>query len=170
MDPLMQALQYTGDDLKANQQGRVGPFQAVRIRRTLTRGLAVGVTVLFFGLIAAAAALTVGSLNDSMGLMMTGVILTVFNAAVVGLLAQFWFRTRADLRQPVIAQQGLLHRTVRATKNGRFIGYVIRLDGAAGELRVNKAVFNAFVDGAAYRLYRSAGSRTLLSAESLAKG
>jgi hypothetical protein len=120
--------------------------------------------------IGAAALLYAGDVNASTGLTLTGIILTIFNAAVVGLLAQFWLRTRTDLRQPVISQQGELHRTVRATKNGRFIGYVVRLDGVSGELRVNKPVFNAFTDGATYRLYRAAGSRMLLSAEVVGKG
>jgi hypothetical protein len=165
MDLLMQALQYTSDDLKANQQGRVGPFQAVRLRRTLVRSLTIGGVVLIFGILGAAAALTAGSLNASQGLTLLGIALTVFNAAVVGFLAQFWLRTRTDLTRPVLRQQGLVHRTIRATKSGRLIGFVVRLEGVSGELHVNKAVFNAFRDNTSYRFYRAAGSRTLLSAE-----
>ena len=168
MDPLMQALQYTSDDLKANRQGRVGPFQAVRLRRTLVRSLSVGAVILVFGIVGAAAALTAGSLNAVQGLTVLGIALTVFNAIVVGYLAQFWLRTRADLNQPVLRQQGVLHRTIRATKSGRLIGFVVRLEGASGEMAVNKAVFNALRDGAPYCLYRAAGSRTLLSAEEVA--
>lgn len=166
----MQALQYTGDDLKANQQGRIGPFQAVRIRRTLTRWLAVGALLLIFGILGAASLLYLGSINESSGLTITGVTLTVFNAVVVGLMAQFWLRSRIDLQQPPLVQQGVLRRIVRATKNGRFAGYVIRLEGVPGEMGVNKQVFNAFSEGAIYRLYRTAGSRTLLSAEVIGKG
>ena len=39
-----------------------------------------------------------------------------------------------------------------------------------GELRVNKQVFNAFTEGVTYRLYRAAGSRTLLSGETIQTG
>lgn len=170
MDPLMQALQYTGDDLKANQQGRIGPFQAVRIKRTLNRWLAVGALILCFGVLGATSLLYLGAINQSSGLTLTGVTLTILNAIVVGLMAQSWFRTRADLQQPPLVQQGMLHRIVRATKNGRLAGYVVRLDGVPGEINVNKQVFNALTEGASYRLYRAAGSRTLLSAEVVGKG
>lgn len=166
----MQALQYTGDDLKANQQGRIGPFQAVRIQRTLTRWIAIGAVLLVMGILGAAALLYLGAINNSSGLTLTGILLTVFNAIIVGFIAQFWLRSRADLQQPPLVQQGVLHRVVRATKNGRFAGYVVRLEGVPGDLSVNKQVFNAMAEGASYRLYRAAGSRTLLSAEVVAKG
>ena len=170
MDPLLQALQATGDDLKANRDGRIGPFQAVRIRRTLIRWLAIGGVILFFGIIGAAALLYLGDANNSRSLTVTGMLLTVFNAIVMGLALQFWLRTRADLARPVEVHQGAVHRTVRASKNGRFLGYVVRLDGVPGELRVNKQVFNAFTEGVTYRLYRAAGSRTLLSGETIQTG
>lgn len=169
MDPLMQALQYTSDDLKANQQGRIGPFQAVRLKRTLSRWVAAGAMVLVFGILGAASLLYLGAINDSSGLTLTGITLTVFNAIVVGLIAQFWMRGRADLQRPPLVQEGVLHRVVRATKNGRFAGYVMRLEGVGGDINVNKPIFNAFTEGVRYRLYRAAGSHTLLSAEVVVK-
>ncbi|MBL8148232.1 MAG: hypothetical protein JNL34_17785 [Anaerolineae bacterium] len=169
MDPLMQALQYTDDDLKANQQGRIGPFQAVRLKRTLTHWIAVSAIVLILGVLGAASFLYFGAVNASSGLTLTGIVITVFNAIVVGLIAQFWMRSRTDLQRPPLVQEGVLHRVVRATKNGRFAGYIMRLEGVSGDINVNKLIFNAFADGARYRLYRAAGSRTLLSAEVVVK-
>lgn len=170
MDPLMQALQFTGDDLAANRRGVVGPFQAVRLRRTLRRVLSFAILVLFFGILGAAAALYAAQVNSDSVLRLIGIALTVFNAAVVGFIAQWWMRTRADLHAPVLADSGVVHRTVRARPNGQLLGFVLRLDGQPLELRVNRQVFNAFNDGAAYRLYRAAGSRVLLSAEAIDEG
>jgi hypothetical protein len=165
MDALMQALQFTSDDLAANRRGEIGPFQVVRLKRALVRALAIGVPLLALGILAAAALMFLGDRQQSSGLTLVGIALTVFNAAVVGFLLQWWLRTRADLDRPVTATEGVLHRTVRARPNGRLIGYVLKLEGQPFEWMVNRTVFNAFPESAVCRLYRAAGSRQLLSAE-----
>jgi hypothetical protein len=170
MESLMQALQFTGDDLAANRRGAIGPFQAERLRRALRRAFLIGFVVLALGVLLAAAALYFGDRNDDLVLTLIGIALTVFNAAVVGYLAQWWLRTRMDLERPLLVAEGLVHRTVRARPNGQLLGFVLRLEGQPLEVRVNRPVFNAFSDGATYRLYRAAGSRQLLSAEEVDRG
>lgn len=165
MDALMQALQFTRDDLAANRRGAVGPFQAARMRRMRNRGLAGGAAALALGIVAAAALLFQGDRMDSRAFTLVGVALTGLNAVLVGLLLQRWLRTSSDVSRPVLQDRGVVKRTVRARPNGRVIGFYVRLDGTPVELRVNKQIFNAFIEGAAYRWYRAAGSRTLLSAE-----
>lgn len=165
MDALMQALQFTSDDLAANRRGVIGPAQATRVRRTFRRALALGVALLVLGVLGAAASLYFGDRNDDLVLTLVGIALTVFNAAVVGFLAQWWLRTQTDLKRPVQMNTGVVHRTVRARPNGGLIGYVLRVEGQPKDLRVNRPVFNAFMDGTAYRFYRAAGSHVLLSAE-----
>lgn len=166
----MQALQFTSDDLAANRLGVVGPSQAARLRRTLRRALIIGLIILALGVLLAAACLYFGDRNDDGVLTLVGIALTVFNAIVVGFLVQWWLRARMDLHQPLLAATGLLHRTVRARPNGQLLGFVLRLEDSPFEVRVSRQVFNAFSDGAAYRLYRAAGSRQLLSAEEVSGG
>lgn len=167
MDLLMQALQFTSDDLAANRRGAIGPTQAARLHRTLRRALIAGLIVLALGVLLAAVCLYFGDRHDDLVLTLVGIALTVFNAIVVGFLAQWWLRARADLRQPLLVTSGLIHRTVRARPNGQLLGFVLHLEDSPVEVRVSRQVFNAFSDGAVYRLYRSAGSRQLLSAEAV---
>lgn len=155
------ALHFTADDLVANREGRLGVGQRERLQRSARRTLSVG--ILGFILVGLGAALLIflGQRNDSMILTIIGIALTVINAAIVGFLVQSRLRLQSDLTQPVTVDESLVHRTLRIS--GRSPTYLLKFDDR--EIVVNKRAFNAFIEGAAYKLYRSAGSKTLIAAE-----
>lgn len=155
------ALHFDQDDLSANREGRLSAAQVVKLRRTSRRTLIFGIiAIIVIGLVATVL-IFLGQQHNSMVLNVIGVILTVLNAAVVGFLVQNWLRLQSDLTQPVTMQEGLANRTLRIS--GRTPTYIVKFDNV--NIFVNKIAFNAFIEGAAYKLYRSAGTKTVLSAE-----
>lgn len=162
---LLTALNITSADLAANRQGQLSETQRLRLRRAWRRTLLTGTLALIFVGLTATVLLFLGQTGGSGILTLLGIGLTIINAAIVGIGAQSLLRLNRDLHeQKVMAQETIIHRTVRIA--GRNATYVLKTDG--DELVVPKGVFNAFVDGARYRLYRAPASKALLSAEPIA--
>jgi hypothetical protein len=159
---LAEALNFTPDDLAANRAGRLSAAQAERLNRSWRRTLwiVIGLVVLF-GLVATTL-LFLAQRQESPVLTAVGIVVTVVNAATVGLGAQSYLRTSGDLRRGEVAVvSGAVSHTIRVT--GRVLTYVLKVEGQ--ELIVSKAVFYAVDDAKAYRFYRAPSSRALLSAE-----
>lgn len=158
---LTAALGFTADDLAANREGRLSETQRDRLQRAYRRLFWIGIGGIIVIGLGAAVLIFIAQQNNSSILFLIGVVLTIVNAAIVGLLVQNRLRSQSDRSQPVRVQEGIIHRTLRIS--GRTPTYILRIGGE--QVIVNKPAFNAFIEGAVYRLYRTAGSKALLSAE-----
>lgn len=162
---LMTALGFSEDDLLANREDRLSAAQEAQLRRGWRRTLLIGIGLLIAGIFGATLLLFLGQQNQSPVLTVMGLAVTVLNALVVGLGAQHAMRYNADVNSGKVERlSGPITHTVRVY-SGRAAAYVLKIDGQ--ELNVAKPIFHAFVENGRYTLYRSAGSRTLLSAEPL---
>ena len=158
---LSSALGFSAAELAMNREGRLSETQQERIRRASRGLLLIGIAAIIIIGFGAAVLIFIAQQNNSAVLYLIGVVLTIVNAAIVGLLVQNRLRAQTDLSQPVRVQEGVVQRTLRIS--GRTQTYILRI--ANGQIMVNRPTFNAFIEGAVYRLYRTAGSRALLSAE-----
>lgn len=161
---LMAALQFTGSDLAANRQGRLSPAQAARIQRTRRRQLLLAVILFFFFVIGATILLFAGQREDNPILTGAGGALIVMNTLLVGLVGRGSMRVGSDLRAgSVEALAGEVERVLRRGRQGD--SYLLRING--DDLRVTKEIFMGFRHECLYRIYRTKGSRMLLSAEAI---
>lgn len=158
---LTDALHFSEDDIAANRDSRLSSGQQVRLRRGFRRTLIAGVVgIILIGLVATML-IFLGQQNNSTVLVIMGIALTVLNAAILGLLVRSRLRLQSDLAKPVRMQDGIVSRTLRIS--GRSPTYILKFEG--DDLIVNKNTFNAFIDGAVYKLYRTAATKTLIAAE-----
>ena len=159
---LMAALQFTPADLDANRQGRLSRSQAARIRSQRRRNLALAAALFGVFVIGATLCLYAGQGSDNGILTGAGSALVVMNALLVGLAGRGSMRASGDLRAGgVECLCGEVTRVLRRGRQGD--SYLLRLDEA--ELRVTKDIFRSFAHERRYRIYRSVGTRMLLSAE-----
>jgi hypothetical protein len=163
---LMDALQFTTADLAANREGSMSAAQKMAFRNTWQRGLLIRIVILLITILTATTFLFVGQQQASPAFTLLGITMTIFNAVIVGQAAQAYLRYSGDTgRQKVILQEGTAQRILRINHRARTSAYFIRL--GEHEIRVTKPVFNAFVEGGRYRLYRAPVSKIVLSAEAL---
>lgn len=155
------ALHFKDNDIAANREGRLSPTQQERLRRAFRRSLIVGVVSIILIGLAATTMIYLGQQNNSTILIILGIVLTVINAAILGLLVQSRLRLQGDLSQPVRTQDGIVNRTLRIA--GRSPTYVLQFEG--DDLVVNRDTFNAFIDGALYKVYRTAATKRIIAAE-----
>lgn len=161
---LMEVLNFTSDDLKANQQGNLSPSQADRLKRNRLRTTFIGVAAFFVIVVIATIFLYFGQVNQSTILSIIGALLTVINAIMIGMIARAHLQTNADLREGgVEILEGELERVVR--RGQQQDNYLLRIDGAS--LYVTKEIFTQFRHETSYRIYRSRWSGVILSAEPL---
>lgn len=158
---LSEALQFTEEDIAANREGSLSPAQQARLRRGFRRTLIAGIIGIIVIGLGATTLIFLGQQNNSMVLVVLGIALTVLNAFIVGFLVRSRLRLQSDLTHPVKMQDGIVSRTLRIS--GRSPTYILKFEG--DEIIVNKVTFNAFIDGAVYKLYRTAASETLITAE-----
>jgi hypothetical protein len=161
---LTQALDFTADDLAANREGRLSEAQRTRLQKLRQRSALIGVgAVVGLGLMATII-LFLGQGNGSLILNLVGIGVTICNAALAGVLVRSWLRLSADINANAVqAISGTITHKLRVT--GRSVTYILNVDGE--ELIVARPIFRAFDEGKGYRLYRTASSRLLLSAEAL---
>jgi hypothetical protein len=163
---LMDSLQFTESDLSANRNGKMSAAQKEAFGRTWRRGLAIRLVILVITILIATTFLYVGQTAGSPAFTLLGITMTICNAVIVGQAAQAYLRYSGDTgRQPVIEQEGNIERILRINQRARTSAYFIRL--GEHEIRVTKPVFNAFVEGGRYRVYRAPVSKIVLSAEAL---
>jgi len=159
---LAEALRFTDDDLRANRDGRLSDAQIYLLRAAWQRALIIAVVALIIIGLIAALLIYQGQQPDSAVLSVIGVALTLVNAAIMGLLAQNTIRLNADLRaSSLIVTRGTVTHTVKIYN--RAASYLLDIEGE--RLIMSKSVFFAFADKESYALYRTASSKTLLSAE-----
>ncbi|GEM_PF-1097635 len=163
---LNEALRFTLADLAANRAGHLSDSQIEALRRAWRRS-AVTTAVIVIGIgIGAILMLYAGQQNGSFVLTLIGIALTLLNAGIVGFAAQARIRLNADLRQPIIAVRGIVRHTIRVS--GKAATYILDVEGTDSppeRMLVAKPVFFAFEENVPYCLYRTAASKTLLSAE-----
>ncbi|MCY4147737.1 MAG: hypothetical protein OXE95_08615 [Chloroflexi bacterium] len=161
---LMAALQFTGSDLAANQQGRLSLAQAARIQQARRRQLLLAALLFFSFVLGATILLFAGQRAGNAILTVAGGALIVMNALLVGLVGRGSMRVGSDLRaNSVEALAGEVERVLRRGPQGD--RYLLRING--DDLRVTRDVFQGFRHERLYRIYRTKGSRLLLSAEAI---
>lgn len=159
---LMEALEFTDDDLVANRAGRLSAAQVERLKRLRSRALTVGIAVVVVIGLIATMFLFLGQYNASPILSIVGIGITVCNAVVAGVMLRNWLRLGADIRGEVVQTlTGKVKHTLRVA--GRVPTYILTIDGQ--ELQVGKPLFFAIRENERYCLYRAPASRVLLAAE-----
>ena len=158
---LPDALHFSEDDIAANRDGRISAEQQARLRRGFRRTLIAAVVGIILIGLGATTLIFLGQQNNSTVLIILGIGLTVLNAIIVGFLVRNRLRLQSDLAKPVRMQDGIVSRTLRIS--GRSPTFILKFEG--DELIVTRDTFNAFIDGAVYKLYRTAASETLIAAE-----
>ncbi len=156
------ALGFTEADLEANRRGKLSPAQIMRIKRRRKRTAMVGALLFVCLTLGATLLFYLGQQNRSLILHAAGAMLTVINALLAARAGRAYLRVGGDLKTGgVDVVAGAVERVLRP---GRGPGnYVLRIAGV--DMVVSRAVFVGFEHLAAYRVYRSAVSRVLLSAE-----
>lgn len=160
---LQEAIRFSDADAAINRTGQISGAQKKRLERAWTRLFLVGASGVFAIILAATFAFYMAQRQNSAVMQIMGIALTVFNAFLLGKLAQSRMRVNGDVRGVVIRSEGVIRHTVRVT--GRSANYLLEINGE--RLLVEKPVFFAFDDGKRYALYRTAVSQTLVSAEKL---
>ena len=159
---LTEALNFSEEDLQANRAGRLSEAQKYRLTRGWRRTLWIVIGLVIVLTLGATTLIFVAQNNDLPVLNVIGVLITVINAAVVGLGAQSYLRTSSDLKGGKVATiSGVVSHTIRVS--GRVATYILKVDNQ--NVVVSRLVFFAVEDGKAYHLYRAPSSKTLLSAE-----
>jgi len=163
-DGLMAALGFDAEDLQANREGQLSSRQVARLRQVQRRQVALAALVFLVFVVAATIFLYAGQGQGSQILALAGAALLALNAIFLGAAARSIMRLERDMRAGgVEALAGIAERVLRRGRHSD--QFVIRIGGAS--LQVSRAVFQSFRHECAYRIYRSAGAGTLLSAEAL---
>lgn len=162
VDALMQPLQFTQDDLKANRNGQLGDNQRARLQSLQTRAILVGIAGFFGFALLATIFLFFGSENGFLIMTFIGIFLTLCNAIFVGMFARQYMRLRADLDNGEIdIISGEMERVVKA--DGRMNNFILRVNEE--DFHVKKDLFRLFRHEVPYKIYRARHSAVLLAAE-----
>jgi len=164
VEALMQALQFSPQDLDANRAGKLGAQQRKRLQTRQNRAALIGLSGFIVFALLATTFLFIGQQNAAFIFTLMGMAITIVNALFVGIFARQWMRLRVDLRDGAVEIiSGTMERVVRA--HGRVHNFVLRMDHA--QFSVKKELFNLFRHKVSYRLYRTPHSKVLLAAEPL---
>lgn len=157
---LMPLMQFSADDLAANQQGRLGEGQVQRLHALQKRILLIGITGFFsFALIATILLYLAAS---AFILTLLGILTTLINALFIGIFARQWLQIRRDIQTGrVETLSGQLERVVKA--DNRMNNFILRIAGE--DFYVKKELFRLFRHETAYNFYRSPAAKVLLAAE-----
>jgi hypothetical protein len=162
---LMDALEFSPDDLEANREGKLSIMQDWRMRTRRRRSIAMGVALVLIFAFIASLLIFYGGREDSVILTIVGIGVTLCSAAITGVLGRYWLRLTADIRGGgVTTLTGELERVLRPVSR-RVITYMVRVDGA--EMFVSRQAFEAFVHEGRYALHRAPYTGALLTAEPL---
>ncbi len=163
---LMTALEFSADDLQENRQARLSEAQLDRLKKLQSRAVMWGVGLFYAFALVATALLFLGQREENTILSFAGVMVTVWNAILVGTFARQWLRFWADLRGDTVrVAEGVLERVVRAY--GRANNFVLRVDGQS--FSVTQDTFKQFTHETSYKLYYTTHTHILLCAEKAAR-
>jgi hypothetical protein len=167
---LMRELNFTEDDLAANQQGKLSDRQQQRLARQrlgiILGGLFITGIMLLFCYSGVYMLFALGLHRDGM----IGIALPLCMFAFAGLAAPFGFLVlREGWNYDVAVQegkltyiQGVLQKQLRFFEKG-WVTYYVKV-GDTG-FRVNNGVYQAFEEGQLYHVYYMSKTKTFLSAE-----
>ena len=153
---LQSALNFSTDDLAANQEGHLSAMQRGKLQATERRCMGVGI----FGLLIIA-----WSVLNADGRIDVAIGQGNFAwLAIAGVSAFAWYKWKQyfdDISGPEIASlQGRVNLEIAGNKN---TSLTLRLQDT--KFTVNKNVFLAFKNGDPYRLYYAPRQKKILSAE-----
>jgi hypothetical protein len=165
---LMAALGFDADDLAANRAGELGPRQRQMLtnrRRLQGWLLTLGVALTLIAVVLVLRVRLGGSL-----VFWVAAAVTIWALGFGPAQSLFrWMGYDRDVKRGTVrAAEGRLALKVDGRRRLR---YTLTLGGQSWELGpLQKHIFQAFEDGAAYSLYYAPGSRTILAAERLRDG
>jgi hypothetical protein len=162
---IAEAMDFTMTEIDLNRGRELSERQRAKLQRIQRRTLLVGAGVFFMLAFVAALMIYIGQRNQQIVFSLIGVLATVLNAIILGLLARGYLRLSADLRekQPIEIYEGHLERVLRP--NGQVNNYVLRVYNR--DFPVTKEVFKQFRHGKVYSLYATLHANVLISAECL---
>ena len=162
VNDLMAVMQFTQSDLNANRNGNLSKSQALQLKRTRRRNLAMGALLFFLFVFLATLLIFLGQMNQNIILSTIGGLLTVVNAIMIGMFARSYLRITADLQDGNIDRlSGELERILR--RGYQQNNYLLRINGVS--IYVTKDIFKQFRHEASYHIYRTTHAHILLSAE-----
>lgn len=145
---LMGALDFSASDLAANSRGAFSPTQKKLMQQTRFRQIGL--------LVIAAIFIWIGGIE----LQFDWIVMAFSTAVLVSLMLGIYYRLQADLESPVQAVTG------RVNIAFQMCGSRVQVNGDT--FRASRSVGEAFKPGHIYRLYHTAHSRLILSAELVA--
>ncbi len=159
------AMDFTLDEINDNRSRRLSARQRERLKAVQQRTLLIGVGAFLLLAFAATLMIYIGQRNQVVIFSLIGVLVTVFNAIILGFLARSYLRVSADLRaaEPIEIYEGNLERVLRP--NGQVNNYVLRVYNR--DFPVTKDVFKQFRHKKVYAMYATLHANVLMSAECL---
>ncbi|MEO8609839.1 MAG: hypothetical protein ABI690_18245 [Chloroflexota bacterium] len=145
---LMGALDFSASDLAANSKGAFSPTQKHGIQQAHFRHIAL--------LVIAAICVWIGGIELNLDWM----VMVFGTVVLVSLMLGVYHGLQADLESPVQAIAGRV--------NIAFLMWGSRVQVNGDTFRASRSVGEAFKPGHIYRLYHTAHSRLILSAELVA--
>jgi hypothetical protein len=145
---LMGALDFSASDLAANSRGTFSPTQKKLVQQSRLRQIALLIIATFF--------IWIGGI----GLSLDWIVMVFSSAVLVSLMLGIYYRLKEDLESPIQAITGRV--------NIAFLMWGSRVQVNGDTFRASRSVGEAFKPGHIYRLYHTAYSRLILSAELVA--
>jgi hypothetical protein len=145
---LMGALDFSASDLAANSRGEFSPTQKQNMQQARFRQIAL--------LVIAAIFIWIGGIE----VRVDWIMMAFSTAVLVSLMLGIYYRFQADLESPVQAITGRM--------NIAFLMWSSRVQVNGETFRASRDVGAAFAPGHIYRLYHTAHSHLILSAELIA--
>lgn len=164
MNALMAAVGFNEADLAANRAGMLSDGQRQKLRAMQRRAVGVGGGAVIVLVFVATGFLYGGRQTDSGILTLVGIGLTFSSTLIMGLFTRHWLRLNADLSSGQVGVlSGKVERIIRVS--GRVTTFVLKIGD--DRLPLSHEMLKGFEHDRPYRLYRTAYTRLLLSAERL---
>ncbi|MEO0563579.1 MAG: hypothetical protein AAF125_15835 [Chloroflexota bacterium] len=164
--PLAEALNFTEADLAANRDGKISERQRGFIIVDRQKNILLGAAIVGALVFAVTGLLYLGNANSNGILQVLGIVLLVITTSLSWFFAFNWRRMTYDLRTNDVEMiEGEAQHVMRQV--GRAQAGSIRIGDTVEVPADSLDTFRAFAPGATYRLYRTAYTGRLLSAEPL---
>jgi len=154
---LMAALKFTEGDLAANMGGRLSAAQVTQFKQR--RSTYASFSALLFGTVAAAMMLISAVLFNGIVILLACGLLFALSGLLVGAVPVL--NINRDLRLSVQMVEGRVDLDTTPARNSA--SYTVKVDDK--KFKVKKRAFLAFKNGDPYRIYYTAHTKTILSAD-----
>lgn len=165
---LMKVIGFTEDDLDANRDGYMSKKQRGALSRERQQWLKfiaiiIGGTSVLYTLFLLKSIIRGDQFPDN-------ILIIAFICLAAALMSMYMgfkrSRVNADLRKgDVYIAEGLISLYIQKIQNGQLVFYIYHADIQQQRFKLEKTVYDAFVNGEPYAIYYAPNSKTILSAE-----